>query len=96
MSIESDLCPQGPIDPRVPGCRLYSVPGVAIATLMGSLICGLLLLAQNRTKTGDTEAARATALLGLGCGVNWRAAGVGLSLGLLLIGSLFGVVLLAP
>src|SRR5215510_6363873 len=53
------------VDPATPTYRLYSIPAVALATLIGSEVPGFLLLAYNRRVTGDPDAARTTLLIGL-------------------------------
>lgn len=65
MATATYIGARGAVDPTTPSYRLFSIPAVAVATLIGSVVPGFLLLAHNRRVTDDLEAARTTALIGV-------------------------------
>ncbi len=52
-------------DPTRPQYRLYSQAAIDLATVLGTLVVGSLLLAANLRHLGDRNAARNTIILGL-------------------------------
>ena len=52
-------------DPNRPQYKLYSVAALDLATFIGSMVAGVLLLASNYRKLGDSDSSRSILILGL-------------------------------